>query len=216
MIILCDLSEVLIGGWKTALKDIRAEYGLITWLRMLMRFKKVREDFDDVLRGKTSKADGMKSFFAKTSLPLSQEELEIAFEKSIRKKVPGTWEIISRIDSHPANLKNRDVMVFGKPEIHIVTDNTPEYIALAKEAHPDIFSQVKEVHISSEIGMVKKDFGFFSKFLKTNNMDPNECLSIDDSRHNVERAIEAGITGIVHDNEKDLCQQLKNLSIRIR
>lgn len=54
------------------------------------------------------------------------------------------------------------------------------------------------VVISGEVGMRKPEPEIFRRAVELTGLAPEECVFIDDIRHNVDAAIELGMTGILH------------------
>ena len=61
--------------------------------------------------------------------------------------------------------------------------------------------------------MLKNDEGTFKYILEKEKIIPSETIFIDDSKENIEMAIEEGIQGIIFENAKQLEYELKKMQI---
>ena len=84
-----------------------------------------------------------------------------------------------------------------------------EYI-LSTNKELEIF---KHKYFSYEYGMLKNDEGTFKYILEKEKIIPSETIFIDDSKENIEMAIEEGIQGIIFENAKQLEYELKKMQI---
>lgn len=72
----------------------------------------------------------------------------------------------------------------------------------------------RNIVISGDVGMIKPNEDIFLYFLKKFNLDPKDCIFIDDQISNINTAKKLGITGIlVENNFKQIRQQLKALEV---
>jgi putative hydrolase of the HAD superfamily len=63
---------------------------------------------------------------------------------------------------------------------------------------------------SYEIGILKKDEKAFEELIKKFNLNPSECIFIDDNLTNCENARKKGIKSIQYKNQEQLINELKN------
>lgn len=68
----------------------------------------------------------------------------------------------------------------------------------------DFFKKAKGAVVSSHIKLAKPDLRIYKYLLKTYNLNPDECVFIDDSVANINAANELGIHGIVFNNVENL------------
>jgi glucose-1-phosphatase len=71
------------------------------------------------------------------------------------------------------------------------------------------------IFLSYEIGMHKPDPGIYDHVLKYANLNPSECVFIDDSLPNIEAATRFGITGIHINSGRDVTQYFENGVLRM-
>lgn len=70
------------------------------------------------------------------------------------------------------------------------------------------------IQISADIHQVKPDLGFYQALLDRFHLDPKTCLMIDDRKENIDGAAQAGIDGIVYDqNLSHLIERLIDIKI---
>lgn len=62
----------------------------------------------------------------------------------------------------------------------------------------DFFKKAKGAVVSSHLKIAKPDIRIYQYLLETYNLNPNECIFIDDSVANINSANELGIHGIVY------------------
>ena len=68
----------------------------------------------------------------------------------------------------------------------------------------DKISVLKEfsgIYVSGFHQLIKPGYFIYADFLKEFNLDPEECVFVDDIQENVDGASKAGIRGIVHDGD---------------
>lgn len=65
-----------------------------------------------------------------------------------------------------------------------------------------VLQEIDKRLISAEVGYVKPEPEIFLHFFKKFNLEPEDCLFIDDSRTNVEMAERLGMQGIVFNRWK--------------
>lgn len=77
------------------------------------------------------------------------------------------------------------------------------------------FFKPENIIISGEIGLVKPHRSIFEYLLKTYNLDPADCIFIDDQQENIHSANNNGITALLYTEKKhkNLIKELKKRSI---
>ncbi len=68
----------------------------------------------------------------------------------------------------------------------------------------DFFKKVKGAVVSSHLKIAKPDMRIYKYLLDTYNLNPDECVFIDDSVANIKAASELGIYGIVYTDIENL------------
>ncbi|MBI2353144.1 HAD-IA family hydrolase [Candidatus Dependentiae bacterium] len=97
--------------------------------------------------------------------------------------------------------------------LHILSNWDPKSFALLHQKYPLFFKIFDEITISGKEGLAKPDPSIYIQFLSKHNLDPKECLFIDDEPNNIKAAGNLGILGIEHTSLKSTCQRLQDLGI---
>ncbi|MGE0009378.1 MAG: HAD-IA family hydrolase [Candidatus Babeliales bacterium] len=79
--------------------------------------------------------------------------------------------------------------------------------------YPDMFALFEGSIISAEVGMVKPNSDIYEYLLTTYNLQPANCLFLDDQQENVETAQKLGITSILYTSTTTLKQELRQLML---
>lgn len=77
-----------------------------------------------------------------------------------------------------------------------------------------LFSDFDELILSCEVGFVKPDPRIYNLTLKKINLNPEECIFIDDSKDNIKAAYEIGIKTVLYKNKEDLIRNLNGLGVK--
>ena len=81
--------------------------------------------------------------------------------------------------------------------------------------YPEFEDVLDELTISAEIGMLKHYKDIYEYTLKKINSKPEESLFIDDSKTNVDTAIDLDIQGFVYTNKDFFTDYLKSIGINL-
>lgn len=76
----------------------------------------------------------------------------------------------------------------------------------------DFFKKAKGIVVSSYVGMTKPDLRIYEYLLETYNLNPDECVFIDDSVANIKAANELGIHGIIYTDIDSLRKDFKMIT----
>ncbi len=98
-------------------------------------------------------------------------------------------------------------------ELYILSNFDKASFDLIKKKHDTLFDLFNGIVISGTEGMGKPNPHFYQKLLQTHNLDPQQCIFIDDELHNVQAAQELGITSIHHTSCQITCDTLQNMGI---
>ena len=98
-----------------------------------------------------------------------------------------------------------------KHNLFIISNYAKHAAEFMIEKHKEFFSIFDDIIISANIGMMKPDAQIYQYFLDKHNVDPNNCVFIDDQEHNIRSAEQLGINGIVHVDHLKTAEQLKKL-----
>lgn len=74
-------------------------------------------------------------------------------------------------------------------------------------------SEVDGAIFSYEIKIIKPDIRIYQALLEKYNLNPKECVFMDDLEANIDGAKEAGINGIVFKSKEDAVEQLKEYGV---
>lgn len=99
--------------------------------------------------------------------------------------------------------------------LYILSNMGKETHDMLMQQHPEFFSQFDGMCFSFQEKMVKPDAEIYDHILKTYNLDPSECLFIDDREKNIIVAQEKGINGIVY-KKNMLAQELLKFGITMQ
>ena len=75
----------------------------------------------------------------------------------------------------------------------------------------DFFKKAKGAVVSSHLKIAKPDMRIYQYLLETYNLNPDECIFIDDSVANINAANELGIHGIVYTDIENLRKEFKRI-----
>lgn len=104
-------------------------------------------------------------------------------------------------------LKCRSIKMF------ILSNNFRERAAYYRKNFSFINTLFIKVYYSWQTGYVKPDSRAYKKILIENNIEPNECLYFDDSKHNISVAKKIGIQAYIFSSVSDTARVLKKLSL---
>lgn len=134
-----------------------------------------------------------------------------AFDLETRKK------IFAPIEKGIKILKRCAAEVDGsgqkKHKLFILSNMDPEMMDHLKSEYPDIFLLFDGIIYSGEKGFLKPDLRIYEEALTRYNLDPRDCIFIDDQIENVEAARLIGITGVLCKNFKTVEQTLESIGI---
>lgn len=195
--IIFDLSEVLIAGVLGIEKELSQLTGIDEQVIIAQIFK---ENFKEVLRGEISEDEYLDSILAKYNLKIEKDFLKEKIRNNFHNQVEGTIAVLE-------NLHN-------KYKLYLLSDHAKEWIDYIKTVHPffDLFE--KDVY-SFQIAATKHSVEAFEKFFRLTDLNPEECLFIDDHERNIINANVVGLDGIVFKSADDLINQLRLKGIEL-
>jgi len=123
------------------------------------------------------------------------------WEEMLKDEISGTVEILYK-------LKNKNYKLIA------LTNWSAETfpVAIKKYKFLELFEGVV---VSGEIKMLKPFKEIYNYTLNKYNLNPKECIFIDDRLNNVEGAIKCGIEGIQFESPEKLIINLKKLKVEI-
>lgn len=112
---------------------------------------------------------------------------------------------------------NNEVIEFvdGLSQFKLVmlSNNDETTVKLLREYHKKILDLFSDVYFSYELKMKKPDLEIFRYVIKNSNLNPEECVFIDDKQKNVDAAEMVGIKGIRFSSLDQLKADMKQLGI---
>jgi len=97
--------------------------------------------------------------------------------------------------------------------VYLFANAPQELYSSIQKNYPDIIKLFDNVIISSHIKKVKPDISAFNHLLTTHNLDPKECILIDDLEETASIAKILGMQAIVFDKPSNVTQKLKKMGV---
>jgi len=95
--------------------------------------------------------------------------------------------------------------------LFILSNHVREWIDFLERKYK-FMNIFEKTYFSFNYGVSKPDLSFYQILLDENNLDPQECIFIDDSEKNVKKAQGLGMNGIVFKDENSF---LKEIGMRV-
>ena len=92
-------------------------------------------------------------------------------------------------------------------EVYLLSNAISSYVRHLLNKY-DLEKLFKKIFISSEIKHIKPNKDYFEYVLNDLNLNPNQCVMIDDNPKNIETAINCGLNGIVYKENKQLKKEI--------
>jgi HAD superfamily hydrolase (TIGR01509 family) len=102
----------------------------------------------------------------------------------------------------------------GHP-VGLVANVPQELWVTTQNKLPDVINLFDFIVISSEIKTVKPDISIFNHLISTHNLNPNDCILIDDLEESIVTAKSLGMETILFDKASHVTKKLKKYGIRI-
>jgi HAD superfamily hydrolase (TIGR01509 family) len=94
--------------------------------------------------------------------------------------------------------------------------NTPDELFKAfQKKHPEIISIFDGVVVSSDVKAVKPDPIIFDHLIRTHNVNPKDCILIDDRKENLTAAKNRGMQVVAYDKSSSVMSKLKKCGVRL-
>ncbi len=179
-------------GWY---KENRLKHGYVD-----ENLFKVLKEFD---LGNLSE-DDMVDYFSK------YEGINFTKEK-IRDEIDNYLKLDFKLAGIIKNLKSK-----GFKTILLSNGHTSFFERKIYTTYPEFKSLFDEIVISSAVRMVKPEKDIYLHALEKINSKPEESLFIDDSKANVDSAIELGINGFVYTDSDSFIEYINGLGIDLK
>ncbi|HSC25344.1 MAG TPA: HAD-IA family hydrolase [Candidatus Babeliales bacterium] len=98
-------------------------------------------------------------------------------------------------------------------KIYIVGNAAEELYAIVKNTYPDILKHFDGAVISSHIKIIKPNIAVFNHLCTAYNLDPKDCILIDDLEETAAAARQLGMQTIVHDKISHVIKKLKKCGV---
>ena len=118
-------------------------------------------------------------------------------------EIPGIYQVMKELKAQSYHL-------------YCLTNWSHETFPIVKQAHARLFDMFEGIVVSGEEKMVKPNPEIYKVLLDRYQLNPSECIFIDDRQANVDGAEKVGIKGVLFQGSDSLRQQLLLLdSIKI-
>ena len=99
--------------------------------------------------------------------------------------------------------------------IGLVANVPKELWATAQNKFPDIIKRFDIIVVSSQVKMVKPEISIFNHLISTHNLNPANCILIDDLEESAAAARSLGMEAIVFDKISHVTKKLKQCGVKI-
>ena len=191
--IMSDLSEVIMQGYMGVGQELSPILNIPVEEIELEKTKNFPL-FIKLMEGKLSEDEYIKKFLEITKWNISIEDFKNLVRKVLKKKIPGTIDILKELKKHY--------------KLVLLSDNVREWVEYILNVNKDL-EIFDYKFFSYELESIKEDNITFVKVLDKIKAKPEEVFFIDDSLENIKSAESIGITGVQFTTAKELEQKLK-------
>jgi putative hydrolase of the HAD superfamily len=184
--VICD---PVINGWY---KEHRLKKGFVD-----DNFKKMLIQSD---LGKLSENDIFEYIMKYEDINFSKEEL--------RNEIDSYLTLDTKLADIIKKLKSK-----GYKTVLLSNSNSTFFERKVYSTYPEFKNLFDEIIISASIGMVKPNKEIYMHTLDKINSKPEESLFIDDSKENVDGAIDVGINGYLYTDSDSFVEYIENIGI---
>ena len=190
--IIFDLSEVLISG----LIGIEKELAPLVNLSEDNLLKGLWTDsFWQLMKGKISEDEYLSDVFERNKWNADKRTFKDIIRKNFHNEVEGMIKLVEKLSQNY--------------RLILLSDHAKEWIEYIDKTHPFLILFDKK-YFSFQSGEIKREKRAFELLLKENNLNPADCIFIDDSPANMTAAEEVGLNVVRFEN---LIQLKKCLSL---
>ncbi|MBN2617677.1 MAG: HAD family phosphatase [Spirochaetales bacterium] len=158
-----------------------------------------QSDWEKLDQGVLSREDAIKNSILRSGL--EREYFETFFNH-----IPEALSLIQDTVDIIYNLKQKGYNLFVLSNMHI---EFAKYLI----SEYNFWDQFNDIVFSCDVKMIKPNTNIYQLLLERNNLNPNQCLFIDDTKINLDTAENLGITTIQFTNSADLKEKLSKLNI---
>lgn len=191
--IMSDLSEVIMQGYMGVGQELSPILNIPVEEIELEKTKNFPL-FIKLMEGKLSEDEYIKKFLEITKWNISIEDFKNVVRKVLKKKIPGTIDILRELKKHY--------------KLVLLSDNVREWVDYILKVNKDL-EIFDYKFFSYELESIKEDNITFVKVLDKIKAKPEEVFFIDDSLENIKSAESIGITGVQFTTAEELEQKLK-------
>lgn len=191
--IMSDLSEVIMQGYMGVGQALSPILNIPVEEIELEKTKNFPL-FIKLMEGKLSEDEYIKKFLEITKWNISIEDFKNVVRKVLKKKIPGTIDILRELKKHY--------------KLVLLSDNVREWVDYILKVNKDL-EIFDYKFFSYELESIKEDNITFVKVLDKIKAKPEEVFFIDDSLENIKSAESIGITGVQFTTAEELEQKLK-------
>lgn len=191
--IMSDLSEVIMQGYMGVGQELSPILNIPVEEIELEKTKNFPL-FIKLMEGKLSEDGYIKKFLEITKWNISIEDFKNVVRKVLKKKIPGTIDILKELKKHY--------------KLVLLSDNVREWVEYILKVNKDL-EIFDYKFFSYELESIKEDNITFVKVLDKIKAKPEEVFFIDDSLENIKSAESIGIKGVQFTTAEELEQKLK-------
>lgn len=191
--IMSDLSEVIMQGYMGVGQELSPILNIPIEEIELEKTKNFPL-FIKLMEGKLSEDEYIKKFLEITKWNISIEDFKNVVRKVLKKKIPGTIDILRELKKHY--------------KLVLLSDNVREWVDYILKVNKDL-EIFDYKFFSYELESIKEDNITFVKVLDKIKAKPEEVFFIDDSLENIKSAESIGVTGVQFTTAEELEQKLK-------
>lgn len=174
---------------------------------------------EEWLSGSLSSQDAL-AFIHKTTQNnplLFNSRIEKRFMLKIAQLIFNPDFFIETQQIHPHAIKSIKQLKAQGFNVYALSNWDKESFTLMRKQHDELFGLFDGIMISGEEGMVKPSSDFYHYFLTKYNLDPAECIFIDDQHVNIDAAKKLGIHSIVcPTTKKYFFKKTANLKVALK
>jgi putative hydrolase of the HAD superfamily len=190
-----DLSEVLIAG-LVGIEEPLSELLEVSEETVLPAFG--GDLLEAICRGRLTEEVYLAQVLARQGWDVPAPVVEQIIRQNLARPVPGMHAFVSRLS--------------GTYELVLLSDHVAEWVVHIRSIHP-MLGLFDRQFFSYELGRTKREPDIFRHVLGAVGREPEECLFVDDSEHNVRTARSVGITSIHFSSAGQLAQDLAELGV---